>query len=64
LRGAQVVQRVIGQQPDDQLGDVLTEGLCTGAAPDRGAHEERDRATWKSHVRSGYADWRLNLMRV
>ena len=31
LRGAQVVQRVIGQQPDDQLGDVLTEGLCTGA---------------------------------
>ena len=42
LRGAQVVQRVIGQQPDDQLGDVLTEGLRAGAAPDRGAHEERD----------------------
>jgi IS30 family transposase len=27
-------------------------------------HWEGDRATWKSHVRSGYADWRLNLMRV
>jgi hypothetical protein len=36
LRGAQVVQRVIGQQPDDQLGDVLTQSLCAGAAPDRG----------------------------
>ena len=33
---------MIGQQPDDQLGDVLTEGLRAGAAPDRGAHEERD----------------------
>ena len=25
---------------------------------------EGDRATRKSHVRSGYTDWRLNLMRV
>ena len=23
-----------------------------------------DRATWKSHVMSGYTDWRLNLVRV
>jgi IS30 family transposase len=27
-------------------------------------HWEGDRATWKSHVMSGYTDWRLNLMRV
>ena len=27
-------------------------------------HWEGDRATRKSHVRSGYTDWRLNLMRV
>ncbi|MDQ4040035.1 MAG: IS30 family transposase [Actinomycetota bacterium] len=27
-------------------------------------HWEGDRATWKSHVMSGYTDWRLYLMRV
>ena len=27
-------------------------------------HWEGDRATRKSHVRSGYTDWRLNLVRV
>ena len=27
-------------------------------------HWEGDRATRKSHVRSGYTDWRLDLMRV
>lgn len=55
LGGTQVMQRPASKQPGDQFADVLTGCLGSGAAPDRGAHEERDLLRWVVRVISAPA---------